>query len=95
MGLSELRVYGDSKTIINRDNDVAILEVLTLDHWCSRIKDMVTRFYTFTCKHTFREHNRVVDRLSKEALELEAGYLIVQEFLENVKCHEHTLNLSF
>ena len=83
MRLPELRVYGDSNTIIDWINDVAMLEVLALDHWCSRIKDLVVSFFIFTCKHTYREHNRVVDRLSKEALELEAGNLTIKEYLEN------------
>ena len=95
MGLPKLRVFGDSKTIIDWVNDEALLEVLALDHWCSRIKDLITRFHKFICSHIFREHNRVADRLSKEALELEDGYLTIQQFLENEKCHEHTLSVSF
>ena len=57
MGLLELIVYGDSKTIIDWVNDVALLEVLALDHWCNIIKYLVIGFFIFRCEHTYREHN--------------------------------------
>ena len=69
--------------------------MLALDHWCSRIKELVLGFCSFFCQHTYKEHNRVVDRLSKEALDLAAGNLIVQEYLEDAMSHEHTFNFSF
>ena len=43
--------------------------------------------------HT-KKKNQVEDRLSKEDLEQEAGYLSAQEFLESSMC-EHTLKFSF
>ena len=39
--LPELSVYGDSKTIVDLVNDLATMEVLSLDHWCQRIKDII------------------------------------------------------
>ena len=94
LGLMELSVYGDSKTIIDWVNDLAILEILSLEHWCQRIKDIIKGFYSFSCKHTYREHNPVADRLSKEALELDDGQLIAQEFMEN-SMSEYVLNFAF
>ena len=49
---------------------------------------MVRSFTTFKCQHIYRGHNQLVDRLSKEALELNAGTLIIQEFMEGELIHE-------
>ena len=54
---------------------------------------MVRGFTTFNCQHIYHEHNKLADRLSKEALVLTAGALIVQEFMEGVMIHEETENL--
>ena len=40
MGLPGLSIYGDSKTIIDWLNGSAALNVLELEHWCHRIKDL-------------------------------------------------------
>ena len=73
---------------------MVILEVLTLEHWCKRIKHIIRGFYSFSCKHTYHEHDRVGDRLSKEALKLDDGHLIAQEFMEN-SMREYVLYISF
>ena len=39
MGLSQLKVFGDSKIIINWINEVVNLQVLEMDYWCARTKD--------------------------------------------------------
>ena len=58
------------------------------------LKEGILGFYSFSCKHTYHEHDRVGDRLSKEALKLDDGHLIAQEFMEN-SMREYVLNISF
>ena len=94
LGLPELSVYADSKTIIDWVNDLATLEVLSLDHWCQRIKDIIKGFYSFLCKHIYQEHNRVADRLFKEGMDLDEGKLIAQECMES-SMSEYVLNSVF
>ena len=92
--LPDLSVYGDSKTIIDWVNDLETLEVLSLYHWCQRIKDIIKGFFSFSYKHIYREHNRVADRLSKEGMELDKGKLIAQECMES-SMSEYVLNSVF
>ena len=75
IGLLELKVFGDSKTIIDWINEVVVLIVLELNYWCTRTKLLCFSFESFKCQHIYREHNKIVDGLSKEALKLPIAHL--------------------
>ena len=95
MGIPKIIVYGDSSMVINHKNGRCKLKVINLEHWCKRIDDIVKGFNFFNCQHIYREHNQLVDRLSKEDLVLTVGIFIVQESMEGAMIHEDTENLFF
>ena len=93
MGIPRIIVYGNSLMVINRVKRRCRLNVINLEHWCKRIDDMVRGFTTFNCQHIYHEHNKLADRLSKGALVLTVGALVVQEFMEGVMIHEDMENI--
>ena len=68
--------------VINWVKGKSKMNVLNLEHWCNRIAELVHGFTPFHSQHIYREHNHLADRLSKEALILPAGNLMVQEFMD-------------
>ena len=91
IGLPTLTIFGDSLVIINWANFVASLAVLDLEHWCTRISEAKACFLSINFQHVYREHNRSVDGLSKEALVLELGRLSFTEHLEGEEIGGDTL----
>ena len=73
LGLKILKVFGDSKVVINWINGVGKLQVIMLRNWLNKIKEMTLSFDSITYEHTYRELNMVADALSKFALELQDG----------------------
>ena len=83
MGLLQLKLFGDSKIIIDWINGVANLQVLEMDYCCTRLtKALKDSFPCIDCHHIYREHNVIADGLSKEALQITKGHLSLSEFLE-------------
>ena len=52
----------------------------SLDGWCHCIRELEPYFMQLTAIHIYREHNTMVDSLSKEALTLAPGQLQFSEF---------------
>ena len=69
--------------------------VLALDQWCAKTKELYLGFITFHCQYTYKEHNHLANRLLKDALKLSAGNLSLQEYMEGALIYEHMYNLSF
>ena len=82
MGIPQLKVFGDSNIIIEWINGVSNLQVLEMDYWCTRIKALKHSFPCIECHHIYREHNVIVDGLSKEALQITMGHISLTEFME-------------
>ena len=53
-------------------------------HWCDDIRNMLQHVPPVTFKHIFREHNSLVDGLSKQALKLDMGYGTFFESLDGM-----------
>ena len=64
---------------INWINDVTHIRISTLCHWHQRIIHLKDSFNKITIQHHYREHNYIIDILSKEGLLLEEGNLLVKE----------------
>ena len=58
------------------------LAVVDLEHWCECISEVKASFLSIKFQHIYREHNTIVDVLSKEALSLEMGKISFIEILE-------------
>ena len=75
MGLPIHLIYGDSMVIISWLNGLSALDIPSLMHWCDDTKEMLQLVPSVIFKHTFREHNMLADGLSKQALNLDMGYV--------------------
>ena len=78
---------------MNWDAHISDLHVLALEQWCSRIKESLGTLHFYNIRHIYREHNYVVDCLSKESLNLLEGAPHFVEFVDNLNTSEGTLNV--
>jgi len=78
--ISKIDTY--SKLIIDWAVGKHDLHVNLLYHWCHRINALKNRLKKVTFQHTFCEHNRIVDLLSKKGLGRTEGLLFVIESKE-------------
>jgi len=68
LGICDIRIFGDSRVAIDRINCKADIHSIFLQHWCLRIKDLLTHFTGTSFQHIFRENNMEADRMSKRGL---------------------------
>jgi ribonuclease HI len=66
--LTELQIIGDSKIIIDWCNGRGRLQILALDGWKEKIRELSTHFGVITFIHAYKEFNMEADDLSKKAL---------------------------
>jgi ribonuclease HI len=82
LSIQEIHVLGDSKIIIEWLQEKVHLQVVTLDCWKDRITVLIKQFHKITFAHVYREDNKVVDSLSKKALNRDLGKLIYFQCVE-------------
>ena len=63
-----IKVNGDSKVVIDWINEKNRLQVVSLNSWFEKIKELVLTFLKISFLHIYREHDMVVDSLSKKSL---------------------------
>ena len=80
----QLQIFGDSQLIINWENEVNHCHLHTLRDILTDIFSLKSQFDSFACSHIYRERNEIVDRLSKEAAQLNRGQWKIQEFREGI-----------
>ena len=83
MGIPLTQIYGDSLVIINWVRGLTALSPTDLVHWCRETKKLFNSFQALSVTHIYREHNRLADRLSKDALTFPQGKGSFMEFIEN------------
>ena len=83
MGIPITQIYGDSLVIINWAKGSTALSPADLVHWCRETKKLFSSFQALSFTHIYREHNRLAERLSKDALLLPQGNGRYNEFFEN------------
>ena len=83
MGIPMTQIYGDSLVIINWAKGSTVLSPYDLVHWCRETKNLFYSFQALSFTHIYREHNRLADRLSKDALMFSQGIGKYKEFFEN------------
>ena len=93
MGIPLQLIYGDSKVIISWINNISALDVPSLMHWCSDIRNMIHLAPPVIIKHTFREHNSLADELSKNDLLLDMGFVSFIEILDGLVINQGSLDL--
>jgi len=82
LSIQEIHVLGDSKIIIEWLQEKVHLQVVTLDCWKDRITVLIKQFHKITFAHVYREDNKVVDSLSKQALHKDPGKIIYFQCVE-------------
>jgi ribonuclease HI len=70
-----LQLVGDSKVIVDWFSYKNNLQVISLQPWMTRIRQMSGSFQNLKIQHIYREFNREADQLSKQALLMEEGIL--------------------
>ena len=93
MGIPMQLIYGDSMVIISWLNRISALDVPSLMHWCNDIRTMLQLAPPVIFKHTFREHNKLADELSKQALHLDMGYGYFTETMDGLVINHGNLDL--
>ena len=88
MGMPTHLIFGDSMVIISWLNELSSLDIPSLMHWCDEINNMLQLVPPVIFKHIYREHNMMVDGLSKQGLKLNIGYGTFFETLDG-KVIEH------
>ena len=58
--LLKLKIFRDSKVIINEVNFASWLLVLDLDHSCARIEYLNISFFIVNFQHAYREYNHIL-----------------------------------
>jgi len=81
LGITDIRIMGDSKVVIDWFNHTADLHSILLLHWCRTIRTIQSHFSCVTVQHTYRENNMIADRLSKRGLGGQVGLLQFEELM--------------
>jgi hypothetical protein len=69
--VKRLQLVGDSKIIIDWFSHENNLQVVSLQPWMTKIRVLSGKFQQLKAQHIYREYNKEVDQLSKQALQLE------------------------
>ena len=69
--VTRLQLVGDSKVIIDWFTNANNLQVVSLQPWMKKIRDLSRNFTQLKAQHFYREYNKEVDILSKVSLTLE------------------------
>jgi ribonuclease HI len=78
-GCKTLQVFGDSLLIINWVNIVQRCHITRLVPIFEEVMRIITAFDSISFSHIYREQNQLVDRLSKEASQLDYGRWHIEE----------------
>lgn len=70
------------------------INVISLLHWCCKIKEVILFFKNISFEHIYRKHNTQADTLSKDAHEGVEGYIRWEEFQENLHLDSDQVFLS-
>lgn len=82
-GLTNIKVFGDSRVTIKWATREYKLKVLNLAHWANRTLCEINKQQNIDFVHIFREHNSLADKLSKRALDGIEGHLIWEEWFDS------------
>jgi len=80
MDIRELRLFGDSRVVIDWLNSQAAIHSINLHHWCIKVRGLVEEFTEIHCNHIYRELNQEADTLSKRGLDGASGVLHFEEW---------------
>ena len=79
--VSHLQICGDSKVAIDWMARKCKLQVANLEGWQRKVANILSKSTQMDNQHIYREYNKDVNDLSKQALTLEEGKIFVFEYL--------------
>jgi hypothetical protein len=82
LNLWKVQVFADSRVTIDWENDMVQLQVVRVHPLLAQIGSLLSSLEWFSFAHIYRELNTLAYELSKEALELEKGSFLFQEFFD-------------
>ena len=93
LGIPKLNIFGDFVVIIEWVKGTSAMKLPALSHWCLDTRRLISCFHHLSFSHIFREHNQLVDRLSKSALSLAPGCGIFSKFIDGLLVSHDTFQL--
>jgi len=79
LGITDLRIRGNSKVIIDWYNHKAVIHSIILQPWCRSIQHINKHFTNVSVQHLYRELNEDADSLSKRGIGGQTGILHFEE----------------
>jgi hypothetical protein len=61
-------------------NNIGSLQVITIDCWKDRVRELIKQFFVITFAHVYREENQEADLLSKKALSEHPGAITYNQW---------------
>lgn len=92
LGLSTLNIFGDSLAIISWAKGDRCLSSIQLSGWIKRVHALIDWFSAIFFRHIYREFNSEADKLSKLALGVMEGSILVWEFRDGSPCKMYYLS---
>jgi len=81
LNIKDVHIAGDSKVVIDCFNNRATLNIMLLQAWKERIKDLGSSFTSLQVFHIHRIYNSSAGALSKLGLSSEEGFLLIEEYV--------------
>jgi ribonuclease HI len=82
LNLCKLQIFNDSQVVIDWVNDKAQVQGSKTTSINEKDQELLSDLEWYTCAHVYRELNQMVDKLSKEALEIEVEHLLLPRISE-------------
>ena len=87
--VQELQLCGDSKLTIDWENGQLQINALHLQHLLRAIRSQMENFESISFQHIYRELNEEADKLSKEALLLPPGLMMIKDYENNLLVNQY------
>jgi len=92
LNIEDIQIFGDSKIVIDWLNNNGKLQFISLLGWKDRVRELHSTFRHISYKHTYCEHNKEADSLSKTALQKQVGLFTYNHWLDGHEGPPHFLN---
>jgi hypothetical protein len=80
--IEALKIFGESKIIIDWLNHRGKLQVASLLGWKDRIRELQTFFRDISFSHIYQDQNKGTDLLSKIALQKQEGKITYNHWID-------------
>ena len=88
IGVDEIRVFGDSKVIIDWENNACEINILHLSAWLKRTRSLISKFCVISFEHIYRSYNQFADQLSKIGHAAHVGFFFYERWVDGARVLE-------